>query len=79
MGSNRSWDGTFDSSREADRSIEDLLLDTMAGNEIGRASDDGGLIKSNADGSWDMFGPSNGDKGHYHIGRDSNGNYFGHG
>ena len=79
MGSSREWDGTYDSSKEADRSIEDLLLDTMSGNEIGKASDDGGLIKSNADGSWDMFGPSDGPKGHYHIGKDSDGNYFGHG
>lgn len=46
MGSNRSWDGTFDSSKEADRSVEEALLDIMEGNEIGKATDDGGLIKS---------------------------------
>ena len=79
MGSNRDWDGTFESSKEANRDIEDLLLDTMEGKEIGKASDDGGLIKSNSDGSWEMFGPSNGPKGHYHIGKDSDGNYYGHG
>lgn len=79
MGSNRSWDGTFDSSKEADRSVEEALLDIMEGNEIGKATDDGGLIKANADGSWDMFGPSDGPKGHYHFGRDKDGNYFGHG
>ena len=78
MGSNRSWDGTFDSSREANRDIEDLILDTMDGNEIGRG-DDGGLIKANSDGSWEMFGPSDGPKSHYHLGRDSDGNYYGHG
>ena len=38
MGSSRSWDGTFDSSREANRDIEDLILDTMDGNEIGRTT-----------------------------------------
>ncbi len=79
MGSNRDWDGTFESSREANRDIGDTLLDIMDGNEIGRASDDGGLIKSNADGSWDMFGPSDGPKGHYHIGMDADGKPFGHG
>jgi hypothetical protein len=79
MGSNRSWDGTFDSSKEADRSVEEALLDIMEGNEIGKATDDGGLIKANADGSWEMFGPSDGPKGHYHIGMDKDGNYFGHG
>lgn len=79
MGSSREWDGTFESSREANRDLEDILLDTMGGNEIGKASDDGGLIKSNADGSWDMFGPSDGPNGHYHIGKDSDGNYYGHG
>ncbi len=78
MGSNREWNGSFESSREANREIEDLLLDTMEGKEIGRG-DDGGLIKSNPDGSWEMFGPSDGPNGHYHIGRDSDGNYFGHG
>jgi hypothetical protein len=78
MGSNRSWDGTFESSKEADRSVEELILDRMDGNEIGKG-DDGGLIKANADGSFDMFGPSDGPKGHYHIGKDANGNYFGHG
>ena len=79
MGSNREWDGTFESSKEANRDIKDLLLDTMEGKEIGEASDDKGLIKSNPDGSWEMFGPSDGPKGHYHIGKDSDGNYYGHG
>lgn len=79
MSSNRSWDGTFETSKEANRDIEDILLDMMDGNEIGKASDDGGLIKSYADGSWEMFGPSNGPKDHYHFGRDADGNYFGHG
>ena len=78
MGSNRDWDGTFENSKEANRSIEEILLDMMEGNEIGK-SDDGGLIKANADGSYEMFGPSDGPKGHYHIGKDSNGNYYGHG
>lgn len=78
MGSNRSWDGTFDSSREANRDIGDILLDTMDGNEIGRG-DDGGLIKSNRDGSFDIFGPSDSSKEHYHLGKDKDGNYFGHG
>lgn len=78
MGSSRSWDGSFEDSKEANRDIEEILLDTMAGNEIGKG-DDGGLIKANADGSFEMFGPSNGPKNHYHIGRDSNGNYYGHG
>ena len=50
----------------------------MDGNYIGKG-DDGGLIKSYSDGSWEMFGPSNGPKGHYHGGVDSNGNTFGHG
>lgn len=79
MGSNRDWDGTFESSKEANRSIEDLLLDTMDGNIIGKASDDGGLVKSYADGSWEMMGPSDGPKNHYHLGRDKDGNYYGHG
>ena len=79
MGSNRDWDGRFDSSREANRDIEDILLDAMDGNEIGRAPDDDGLIKANADGSFDMFGPSDSSKGHYHLGRRSDGSYFGHG
>ena len=78
MGSKREWDGTFDGSHEANRSIEDLILDTMDGNEIGKGSD-GGLIKANADVSWERFGPSNGPKGHDHIGKDSDGNYYGHG
>ena len=78
MGSSREWDGSFETSKEANRSIEDLILDTMDGNEIGKG-DDGGLIKANADGSFDMFGPSNGPKGHYHIGKDKEGNYYGHG
>lgn len=79
MGSNRSWDGKFDSSLEANRSIEDLILDVMDGNEIGKATDDGGLIKVNRDGSYDIFGPSNGPKGHYHLNKDKDGNYHGHG
>ncbi len=79
MGSSRGWNGSFEDSKEANRDIEDILLDVMSGNEIGKASDDGGLIKANADGSFEMFGPSNGPKGHYHIGKDSNGNYYGHG
>ena len=78
MGSNREWNGSFEDSKEANRSIEDLILDTMDGKEIGKA-EDGGLIKSNADGSFEMFGPSDGPKGHYHIGKDSDGNTFGHG
>lgn len=78
MGSNREWDGSFERSREANREIEEILLDAIDGNEIGKG-DDGGLIKANADGSFDIFGPSNGPKGHYHIARDKNGNYGGHG
>ena len=50
----------------------------MDGNEIGKGSD-GGLIKANADGSWEMFGPSDGPNNHYHLGKDSNGRYYGHG
>ena len=50
----------------------------MDGNEIGKGGD-GGLIKANADGSWEMFGPSDGPKGHYHLGKDADGNYYGHG
>lgn len=79
MSSNRPWDGTLENSKEYDRSVEQALLDTMAGIEIGKASDDGGLIKSYGDGSFEIFGPSNGPKGHYHLGRDANGNYYGHG
>jgi hypothetical protein len=78
MGSGRSWDGSFEDSKEANRDIEDLILDVMDGNEIGEGSD-GGLIKANADGSWEMFGPSDGPKGHYHLGKDADGNYYGHG
>jgi hypothetical protein len=78
MGSSREWDGSFETSREANRDIEDILLDTMDGNEIGKGAD-GGLIKANADGSWEMFGPSDGPNGHYHLGKDSDGNYYGHG
>ncbi|MBR5621523.1 hypothetical protein IKW75_03540 [Candidatus Saccharibacteria bacterium] len=78
MGSNRDWDGTLENSKEYDRTVEEALLDIMAGNEIGEGSD-GGLIKANADGSCDIFGPSDGPKGHYHIGKDANGNWFGHG
>ena len=37
------------------------------------------MIKANADGSFDIFGPSDGPSGHYHLGRDKDGNYFGHG
>lgn len=78
MGSNREWDGTFESSKEANRDIEDILLDAIDGKEIGKG-DDGGLIKTNSDGSWEMFGPSDGPKGHYHGGKDSDGNVYGHG
>lgn len=79
MGSNRSWDGTFDTSKEADRSVEQALIDTINGVEIGKASDDGGLIKAYDDGSWEMFGPSDSEKGHWHIGTDSEGKGFSHG
>lgn len=79
MGSSRSWDGTHEDSKEANRDIKDLILDTMSGNEIGKATDDGGLIKSYGDGGYELFGPSSSDKGHYHIGEDSKGNRYGHG
>ena len=79
MGSSRNWNGTHEDSIEANRDIDKILLDEMSGNEIGKASDDGGLIKANADGSWDMFGPSDGPKGHYHLGVDANGKPFSHG
>lgn len=79
MGSSRKWDGTFETSREANRDIEDIMLSAMSGDEIGKASDDGGLIKANADGSWEVFGPSDGSKGHYHLGVDANGKPFSHG
>ena len=36
MGSNREWDGTFESSKEANRDIEDILLDAIDGKEIGK-------------------------------------------
>ena len=78
MGSSREWDGSFENSKEANRDIEDILLDVMDGNCIGKG-DDGGLIKTYADGSWEMFGPSDGPSGHYHGGKDSSGRVFGHG
>ena len=71
----RDWNGSFEDSKEANREIEDQLLDIMDGNEIGEG-DDGGLIKANADGSWEMFGPSDGPKGHYHLGKDADGHYL---
>ncbi|MDO4527047.1 MAG: hypothetical protein Q4B87_03085 [Candidatus Saccharibacteria bacterium] len=78
MSSSREWDGSYEKSREANRDFDDIFLDALYGNEIGKG-DDGGLIKANADGSWEMFGPSDGPNGHYHLGRDSDGNYYGHG
>lgn len=78
MSSSREWDGTYENSREANRDFDDIFLDALHGNEIGKG-DDGGLIKANADGSWEMFGPSDGPNGHYHLGRDKDGNYYGHG
>lgn len=75
----REWNGSFEDSKEANRDLEDIFLDTLNGNEIGRAEDDGGLIKTNSDGSWELFGPSDGSRGHYHLGRDADGNFYGHG
>lgn len=78
MGSSREWNGSFEDSKEANRDIEDILLDAMDGNEIARG-DDGGLLKSNSDGTTEAFGPSNGPKGHYHIIEDADGTIHGHG
>ena len=73
MGSNREWDGTFVTIH-----FEKGVPTAIDGKEIGKG-DDGGLIKTNSDGSWEMFGPSDGPKGHYHGGKDSDGNVYGHG
>lgn len=78
MGSSRNWDGSFETSKEANRDLEDIFLDAMDGNYIGKG-DDGGLIKSYADGSWEIFGPSDGPNGHYHGGKNADGTTFGHG
>lgn len=65
------WDGRFETSKEYNASIEQRIKDNMEF-EIGKADDDGGLIKSyygenETYGKWEMYGPSDSKDGHYHA------------
>ena len=70
------WDGTYESTKESNQSLESDLIDAMGGNFC-YPTPDGGTVRQ-TDTRIDVYGPSDSSKGHSHDWYNSDTNEVGH-
>lgn len=71
------WNGSYETSREGQQSLEDDIMDAGIG-KFAYGTSDGGTVKQ-TDNSINVYGPSNtSSNGHWHQGVTSSGDRYGH-
>ena len=70
------WDGTYESTKESNQSLESDLIDAM-GVKFCYPTPDGGTVRQ-TDTRIDVYGPSDSSKGHSHDWYNSSTNEVGH-
>lgn len=70
------WDGTYETTKESQQSLEQDLLDAMGG-KFCYPTSDGGTVRQ-TDTRIDVYGPSDSEKGHSHDWYNAETNTYGH-
>lgn len=70
------WDGTYETSREGQQSLEDDIMDAGCGKFTSETSD-GGTVRQ-TDTRIDVYAPSDSDKGHSHDWYNAKTGEYGH-